>query len=362
MTSKSNDGTRTRRRARTSQRVTINDIAKRAGVSKTAVSFAFNMPGRLSERTTQHILQVAREMGYTPNPIARSLNTRRTNTLGVLLPQDIPAVLRNPFFAELLSGIGEVCNTYGHSLLLVPPLRGSLVEATYAALVDGCIVTGLETHDPAMRALKQRRIPFVMVDVEPEEDIPAVSVDDATGAYLAMKHVLEMGHRRIGIASFVSFTGRLEDYTGTLRRRFDGYLRALREHGLSLDDHQVRLVECSCDLEGGKLAFHQFWNSGARATAIVALSDIIAFGVIQAAAEQGVHVPGDLSVVGFDDIAVSRLVHPPLTTVRQPIREKGKRAAEMFIQLLHHERLEQTSMRLPVEFVVRQSCAPPHQA
>ncbi len=359
MTAGSSKVSRAQRSQKASRHITINDIAKRAGVSKTAVSFAFNVPGRLSEKTTQHILQVAREMGYTPNPIARSLNTRRTNTLGVLLPQDISIAMRNPFFAELLSGIGEVCSAHGLSLLLVPPLRGSLVEATYAALIDGCIVTGLEADDPATRALRQRRIPFVMVDVEPEEDIPAVSVDDAAGAYFAMKHVLELGHHRIGIASFVSFTGRLEEYTGTLGRRFNGYLRALHEHGLTLDNEHVRLVECSCDVEGGKLAFHQFWSSRQGITAIVALSDVIAYGVVQAASEQGVRIPQQLSVVGFDDLEFSRLLRPPLTTVRQPIREKGRLAAEMFARLYHNEPLEQHTLRLPVELVVRQSCAPP---
>jgi len=172
------------------RRVTISDIAKQAGVSKTAVSFAFNMPGRLSAETTRHILDVAYQLGYTPNPIARSLNTRRTNTLGVLVPQDIPTVLSNPFFAELLSGIGEVCSGEGMSVMIVPPMRGSLVDATYAALVDGCIVTGLQPDDMAVRALRLRQIPFVMVDVDAPIDIASVRIDDCVGAYLSIKHVL----------------------------------------------------------------------------------------------------------------------------------------------------------------------------
>ena len=112
------------------RRVTINDIAKQAGVSKTAVSFAFNMPGRLSSETAQRILDIARQLGYAPNPIARSLNTRRTNAIGVIVPQDISDAFSNPFFAQLVRGIGHVCNLEGMSLMVVPPMRGSLLEAT----------------------------------------------------------------------------------------------------------------------------------------------------------------------------------------------------------------------------------------
>ncbi len=346
-----------RRRNRGVRRVTIADIARQAGVSKTAVSFAFNMPQRLSEETTRHILEVARQMGYTPNPIARSLNTRRTNAVGVIMPQDIPTVLSNPFFAELLSGVGEVCDAEGLSLMLIPPLRGSLVEATYAALVDGCIVTGLEANDKAVRALRLRKIPFVMIDVDAPPDIASVSVDDFGGAYAVMRHVLEQGHRHIAIVSFTSFSGRIEDYTGTLKHRFDGYRRALAEFGLQLPDATVHVLESPCNVRGGQAAFHHLIQLEPRPTAVVALSDVLAFGVIDAALAAGVRVPDDLAVVGFDDVETSRLLRPALTTVRQPIREKGRRAAELFVKMLHAESEEPPveHIVLPVELVVRES-------
>lgn len=341
------------------RKATISDIAREAGVSKTAVSFAFNMPGRLSAETTRHILDVARKLGYTPNPIARSLNTRRTNALGVIVPQDIPTVLSNPFFAELMSGIGEVCNAEGMSLMIVPPMRGSLVEATYAALVDGCIVTGLEADDKAVRALRLRRMPFVMMDADAPADVASVQIDDREGGYASMKHVLELGHHDIAIVSFASFTGRVEDYVGTLKYRFEGYRRALKEAGLALTSPHVHVLECACSVEGGKGAFARLKRMHPRPTAVVALSDVIAFGVIEAAHAAGLRIPDDLAVVGFDDVEASHLLRPSLTTVRQPVRAKGKRAAEMFVGMLKAEApIEAQHIVMPVELVVRESSGP----
>jgi alanine racemase len=338
------------------RKVTISDIARQAGVSKTAVSFAFNMPGRLSAETTRHILDVARKLGYTPNPIARSLNTRRTHALGLIVPQDIPAVLSNPFFAELMSGIGEVCNAEGMSLMLVPPMRGSLVEATYAALVDGCIVTGLEADDKPVRALIQRQIPFVMMDADAPREIASVRIDDCAGAYVSMKHALEKGHRQIAIVSFASFTGRVEEYAGTLKHRFDGYRKALKEYGLTLNSPGVHVLECACNVEGGKDAFARVRQLHPSPTVVVALSDVIAFGVIEAAHIAGLSIPQDLAVIGFDDVEASHLLRPALTTVRQPAREKGRRAAELFIGMLRtDEPLEPQHVMLPVELIVRES-------
>jgi alanine racemase len=314
------------------------------------------MPGRLSAETTRHILEVARRLGYTPNPIARSLNTRRTNALGVIVPQDIPTVLSNPFFAELMSGIGEVCDAEGMSLMVVPPMRGSLVDATYAALVDGCIVTGLGPEDKAVRALRLRQIPFVMIDVDAPVGITSIRIDDCDGGYMSMKHVLDHGHRQIAIVSFESFTGKVEDYMGTLKHRFDGFRKALREHGLALNSPDIHVLECACNIEGGRDAFQRLMSYTPRPTAIVALSDIIAYGFIEAAHDASVHIPEDFSVVGFDDIGSSRLIQPPLTTVHQPIREKGKRAAEMFIGILRDRGpAEPEHVMLPVTLVERSS-------
>ena len=337
------------------RRVTINDIARQAGVSKTAVSFAFNMPGRLSTETAERILGIARQLGYAPNPIARSLNTRRTNAIGVIVPQDIPDAFSNPFFAQLVRGIGQICDTEGMSLMVIPPMRGSLLDATYAALIDGCIVTGLESDDEVVRALRQRNLPFVMIDADAPEHIACVNINDFEGARLSMQHILRLGHRDIAIVSFESFSGKVEQYTGTLKHRFEGYRTALKEAGLSLSSRGIHCLECRCSLAGGVEVFNRLMQLVPRPTAVLALSDAIAFGIIEAAQQHGLNVPGQLSVVGFDDLESSKMIRPPLTTVRQPIKDKGQRAAELLMDSVRGRFGLSRHIVLPVELVLRKS-------
>ncbi len=346
---------RRRRAPRRAGRVTISDIAARAGVSKTAVSFAFNVPGRLAKETSERILEVARQMGYMPNPIARSLNTRRTHAIGLIVPQNIPDVMKNPFFAELMRGIGEVCTREGMSLILIPPMLGSLVDATYTALMDGCIVTGLEADDAVVRALTQRNIPFVMIDADAPQ-VTSVLIDDYDGARSVMRHVLERGHCEIALVNFRSRTGRLADYHGTIKRRLDGYLAALNERGLSMESPGIRLLETDLSLEGGMTAFDRLIAAPTMPTAVVAFSDVIAWGVMEAAKRHGLRVPEDLALVGFDDLPASRLLNPGLTTVRQNVVKKGRQAAELFIASLRGEDSGKPQrVVLPVELVIRAS-------
>ncbi len=220
-------------------KVNISDIAQQAGVSKTAVSFAFNNPGRLSQTTVAHIMKIAEELGYTPNPVARTLTTGRTGTIGLLVPQPIPEIIRNPFMPEFLEGIGEVCTQEGLSLMIVPPLKGSMRRAIENAAVDGFITLGLEEYKATMMVLRQRGVPFITVDSDPIEGVPAVNTDDENGAQQAMLHVLAAGHREITILAIRSGTqGHYEEYHGTLRLRMNGYLAALDQHGLTLEPAQ----------------------------------------------------------------------------------------------------------------------------
>jgi DNA-binding LacI/PurR family transcriptional regulator len=200
-----------------------------------------------------------------------------------------------------------------------------------------------------------------MVDTDPVEGIPALNIDDQKGAYGQMQHVLKAGHRRIAILGIRSgYRGRYERYIGTLRRRVAGYLAALEECSLNLDGRQVRLIESPCLAEGGRRAFRQVWNAEPRPTALVCMCDIVAIGAIGAARESGIRVPEDVSVIGFDDIAFSSLVSPPLTTVHQPLRPKGRLAAEMLIDHMNGK-LGQSARVLRTRLVVRNSVAAPAQ-
>lgn len=338
-------------------RVTINDIAKRAGVSKTSVSFAFNDPSQLAPATVRHILAIAEELGYTPDPIARSMTTRRTNALGLLLPQDIATALANPFYPQFIRGIGKVCGQAGLTLMLVPPLQGSVLKAIPHAAVDGFIVVGFEVDRGEVQMLRQRHKPFVIVDSEAPEDISSVNVDDYSGARAVMEHVLAHGHRRIAIVGIESGkAGHVEDYTGTLAARLVGYREALAAYGLSLDSVGIGIVEAPSSWEGGCAAFEQLWAATPRPTAAVAMSDIMAIGMLDAARAHGLQLPADLSVAGFDDLPEAARACPPLTTVQQPIEEKGRMAAEMLVTALNEGGLARHQV-FSAKLVIRQSVA-----
>lgn len=314
---------------------TISDIAARAGVSKAAVSYAFNTPARLAPQTVERILAIADELGYSPNPVARSMSIGRTGTMGVLVPQPLDEMLGNPYFSEFLKGVSEVVGEAEYPVLLVSPVKGSVQRAIGGAAVDGFLTLGLETFRPTMHLLERRGLPYVMVDSDPVEGVACVNVDDEAGAYKAMSYLLRRGHRQIGLLGIRSpQRGRWEKYSGTLHRRMEGYARAAAESGLPIGDGGIRLIECDVSAEGGQAGLQRLLKRGPRPTAVIAMSDVIAIGAMEAALEQGFHVPADLSFIGFDDIPEAAWVRPPLTTVQQPGKEKGRTAASLLLGLL----------------------------
>ncbi len=334
-------------------KVTIDDIAQKAGVSKTSVSFAFNNPDRLSEATLRRILDVAEELGYSPDPLASNLKTRRTGCIGVLVPQTIPLIARNPHMFEFIEGLGHTCHETGYSLMLVPPLKGSVRRAIVRAAVDGFVTLGLEPYGKTMTVLFQRGVPFVMADSEPVENISCVNVDNESGAYAAMRYILERGHRQIALLGILSpHGGRYQRYTGTLKQRMTGYLRALEEFDLSIDDEYVRLIECQVDAETGAQTFEAIWHgSHPRPTAIVAMADILALGAMRAARRLGLRIPDDVSFVGYDGIASDQFIDPPLTTIQQPTLQKGEMVARFLIDLVNNRHHEVRHVDLPVSLL-----------
>jgi DNA-binding LacI/PurR family transcriptional regulator len=343
-------------------KITINDIAKEAGVSKTAVSFAFNDPAQLAPATVRHIREIAERLGYTPDPIARSMTTKRTNALGLLLPQDIATAMSNPFFTQFIRGVGTVCGQGGKTLMLVPPLWGSMIKAIPHATVDGFIVVGLEVDRGEVQLLRRRHVPFVMVDSDAPADVPSINVDDRSGARAVMAHVLARGHRRIAILGLESGMARqIEDYTGTLAARLAGYRDALADHGLALDSLGIQIIQATSSWEGGYAAFEQVWSVAQPPTAIVAMSDIMAIGAMDAAKAQQIRLPDQLSVVGFDDLSDARRMSPALTTVRQPVEQKGCLAAETLLAALDNPGAPAHHL-LPTELMIRQSVVSPRES
>lgn len=350
-------------------RTTIKDIAELAGVSKTTVSFAFNDPSRISVETRDRILKIAEERGYVPDPIARTLFSRRVGSVGFLVPQNSADAFENPYMAEILRGIGKALQPEGLSVTVIPPVKGSLYESARSAAVDAFVTLGLLPDTKAAAILHDRHIPFVTIDGGEDSSIPAINIDNAQAAYSVMKHILDLGHRRIGIVDLgltsvaeaeqdLSETG--SHYSGLGDRRRAGYTRALAEHGITLKSPDVRIVHRHASRAGAyEAAMLLLDSAGRRPTAIVAMTDLMALGVYHAARELGIRIPEELSVVGFDDIPEASIVSPALSTLRQPGMQKGYEAGRMVLTLLRDEEPEQRIICMDTTFVERGSTAPP---
>ncbi|HEV2036152.1 MAG TPA: LacI family DNA-binding transcriptional regulator [Candidatus Dormibacteraeota bacterium] len=308
--------------------MTIADVAGAAGVSKTAVSFAFNKPSKLGNATLERVLQVANDLGYAPHPAARALSMRRSGTIGLLIPQRLTTVFANPFLSELIQGLGELCDENDLTVLLVPPLDGSLEGAIRQASVDGFISIGLSEDDGALETLDRIGIPTVLVDSDASAIHPAVNVDDAGGAEAAARHLLELGHRDVAVILLPPT--RLHALTPTASRRLAGYRSALDAAGVP----EPRMVSAGATMAAGAHAFEALPKGKRRPTGVLAMSDMAAIGLMAAAIASGLRVPEDLSVIGYDDLPMAAWTTPPLTTVRQPIVEKGRLAARLLIQRL----------------------------
>ncbi|HUW41101.1 MAG TPA: LacI family DNA-binding transcriptional regulator [Rectinemataceae bacterium] len=344
-------------------RLTIKDIAQRAGVSKTTVSFALNDPSRISEGTYKRVMAIVEELGYVPDPVARTLTTKRLGALGLLLPQPITEAFRNPYLCEIIRGIGEVCEPRELSLAMLPPVKGTVIEAARRAFVDGLITIGVGPDHEVVELLHNRHIPFVTIDGQDSEATVNVGVDDEGAAFLLMRHILELGHRRITVLALRPETINPPESRFSLvrDRRLSGFARALAGSGLRLDSSGISVVPVEGSVEGGARAAAEVLADPASApTAIVAMADVVALGVYETCRERGLDIPGDLSVAGFDDIPMAALVSPPLTTVRQPGREKGQAAALLVIELLEGE--EAAHRCLETALAARASTAAPREA
>lgn len=340
-------------------RVTIKDIARISGFSKTSVSFAFNEPGKISAATREKILKVAEELGYVPDPLARNLTLKKIGTIGFLLPQPISKVLENPYMNEVIIGIGQVCETHSVSLTLVPPLFGDIEQGVRRASVDGFITMGLEPKMKVVQLIRQRHIPFVTMDGNPDEEIPSVNIDDEDAGYTSMKAALAMGHRRIAVLNLENpqdTEGATVPGTAALRNR--GENRALAE--FSLTREAITDYICEVSPQGGRRLARAIFEHRRTSwpTALVCHSDAIALGVMMELDSMGIKVPRDVSLLGFDDIPEAAMVHPRLTTIRQPGREKGRTASDMLFKLMAGEHFA-THVKFNYEFILRETLTKP---
>jgi len=340
----------------------IADVARVAGVSKTAVSFAFNNPDRLSTETARRIRRVADQLGYTPHPVARMLSQRETLTIGVLTPQALSVVFSNPFFGAFTEGVAVVAEESGYALHFISPLRGSLAGALNRATVDGVVATGLSDAHPEVEAIRRAGVPIVMVDSTALPDHPSIQIDDAGGARAAAEHLIALGHRDVVIIGMEPpLPAPAPRTAGVSDRRLLAYREAFQAVGVEVGDDRVVLGPAS--IAGGSAALRSVWASGLRPTAVLAMSDAMAIGAMHTLRNLGLDVPTDVSVVGFDDIDLASHVEPPLTTVHQPIRKKGEEAVRLLLAVVGERGPENGAAtpehrRLETRLVVRGSSGP----
>ena len=353
------------------RRATVKEVAAECGVSAATVSNAYNRPDQLSPELRERIFEAARKIGYAgPDPIARGLRRGRSGAVGVLYADRLSYAFADPAAVMFLEGVSEAAEEAALGLLLVPaPLREARVRASVGeAAVDGFVIYCLAEDDPMLDAVLERRLPVVLVEQPSREEAPSVETDDVSGARAAAEHLLGLGHERLGVVSFELGRDASGGLAGLERRRgatyrpswlrLEGYAAAVEDAGLSWADVPVYEVAENTP-EQGRSAAEVLLSRELRPTAILALSDQLALGVFEAAKRMGLSIPGDLSVVGFDDVPEASRTEPALTTVYQPHVEKGLIAGRMLVAQLRGEE-PRSPEPLPTRLVVRGSTAPPN--
>jgi LacI family transcriptional regulator len=336
------------------QRLTIRQIADLAGVSIATVSRVLNGRNDVSDETREVVNRVIRENGYTANRSARGLSAGRTGLVGVLVPLVYPA-----YFSAILAGVAEALSEQDLRVVLSPTghehdREVTLLERLMHGLTDGALIVLPEESSEELERLVDQGYRFVVVDplMPLAERIPSVSAAHTAGAHQAMRHLLELGHRRIAAITGPAGWVATED-----RRR--GYHAALAAAGI-LPEPELE-VEADFEIAGGREAARHLLDLAQPPTAIFAFNDNHAIGAIQAARERDLRVPEDLSLVGFDDVEHATIVSPALTTVRQPLAEMGRTAVSLLIRLLERQRFETLRVELGTRLVVRDSTAPPRR-
>jgi LacI family transcriptional regulator len=328
------------------QRVTISDVARTAGVSVATVSKVLNGRYGVAQATSARVLAVIDELGYESSLVARSLRSHRTHVIGILVAEF------EPFSAEILKGAAAAVSDAGYELLAYTGGRqsgGTGWERRYLSRLSGTLIDGAVLVTPTV-VDADAGVPVVAVDPHTgPTGPPTVDSDNLAGAVIATRHLLDLGHRRIG---FVAGRPDLE----SSRLREAGYRQALTEAGIAVDEDLIRVGDYKMESARGPVA--ELLALPDRPTAVFAANDLTAIAAIEVARQSGLAVPGGLSVIGFDDVPEAAAATPPLTTVRQPIQQMGAAAVTMLVALLDGQTPGSTHVRLPTTLVVRGSTGP----
>lgn len=326
--------------------VTIKDIAEKANVSITTVSMIINNKGdSFSEETRKKVLEIVKEMNYKPNALARSLVTKKTKTIGLILPD-----ITNPFYPEIARAIEDVANSLGYNLILCNTDNKVEKEIEYIEIlkekyVDGIIFTTSSFSNTRKFKDTIGDIPILILDENLDmEYTHGVFVDNIEGGYLAGKHLLDLGHRNIAC-----ITGPLVSKNSL--DRLKGLEKAFLDYGFQIDENLI--IEGSFKVESGMEAIDRLkWGSY---TALFASNDMMAYGAYKALKGRGIRIPEDISIVGFDDLVFSQILEPGLTTIRQPTYKIGLTAIQILIDLIEEKNIDDKIIIYKPELIIRDS-------
>jgi DNA-binding LacI/PurR family transcriptional regulator len=336
------------------KQATSQDVADLAGVSRTTVSFVLNnVPGmKISEETRQRVLEAAQQLNYYPVSAARTLASGKTHRIGLVLCEQRDHLMADAFLPPFLRGVSDLAHQESYRVVF-QSAEDKAGETAYVGLlreqhVDGLIVSAPRSDDSQLSRLYEEGYPLVLHGRLPDCALPFVDIDNVGGAHKAVSHLIGLGHRRIGLITNAPLS-----YTSS-QDRLTGYRQALQEAALPLDDELVRYGEFSP--QSGRKAMESLLALPSPPSAVLVASDVVALGAMAAVRKQGIRIPQDIALVGFDDIFLAAYVSPPLTTVRLPAYGLGWAAGDMLIRLINEDDLVEKQMLLESELVIRQSC------
>jgi DNA-binding LacI/PurR family transcriptional regulator len=329
---------------------TIKDVAAHAGVSVATVSAVINNNKYVSPDLTHRVQESIAVLGYERNSLAQGLKKQTSQTIGLIISD-----ITNPYFTSVVRGVEDVANARGYSLILGNTDEDPTKEMGYMRLLESKRADGLIVahHAPGnheyLRSWPTQRLPLVSIGYLPkDESIDAVLIDNVTGARQAVEHLITLGHERIGIV-----TG-LPSITAT-EERLVGYQQALAAHGIPLDP--ALIAEGNLRIDGGEhAALHLLTQGAARPTALFVTNGLMVIGALQAIDRVGLRCPEDIALVGFDDFEWAAVMHPRLTTVRQPTYEIGEKAAQLLFDRLEQRDALPQVVRLQPRLIIRESC------
>lgn len=335
---------------------TIKDVAREAGVSIATVSYVLNNKMEsISQDTRQIVLEAAERIGYTPNVTARNLRYNRTHLIGYAW-HEVPRDQVNPVMDQFTYHLAFAGEAAGYHLLTFtqPPDDPAPVydELIRTGRLDGFVLSAIGPNDPRIALLMKHKFPFVGFGrSNPDWEFPWVDVDGEAGVLDAVSYLVELGHRQIAMVAW-------DDEASASSYRLHGYIQAMRRYGLTIPDHFLYKGDHS--EEAGRLAMLRWCELPAaeRPTAVIAISDLEAIGVMNAAEENGLVVGENVSVIGFDDVPMSRYLRPSLTTVRQPIPDVAKALMKMLLATLEHKRPDPFTILMKPRLIKRASCGP----